>query len=117
MNNMEFHHNGHTYKRITRTNAKKAYNNGLAVHVFPCRLRPGTAWTGAGVVFHRDSEKEPFEKWENAFIYYNCNHEAGYYPAYYIPIIYVDSFTGRPASENRYSAVEQYDYSVLGVTK
>lgn len=117
MNNMEFTYNGHTYKRITRTKAKAAYNNGLAVYVFPCRLWPGTAWTGNGVVFHKDPEKEPFEKWENAFRFYNCNHETGYYPSYYIPVIYVDRFTGCPVPENTYGAVEAYDYSVLGVAE
>lgn len=117
MNNMEFTYNGHTYKRITRTNAKKAYNNGLSVFVFPCRLRPGTAWTGNGVVFHKDPEKEPFENWENAFRFYNCSHETGYYPSYYIPVIHVDRFTGNPVPESTYGAVESYDYSVLGVEK
>lgn len=31
----------HTFKRVNKTTARRAYNNGLRVILCPCNLRPG----------------------------------------------------------------------------
>lgn len=41
MNKYIYTKNGFTFERIDKKQAKRAYNNGLAIVVCPCNLRPG----------------------------------------------------------------------------
>ena len=70
------------FERITKTAARKLYNNGGAVTVCPCKLAPGGGWA-VGVTISNASGRD-FQKVINEFIFYNCNAAAGYYPAYYM---------------------------------
>lgn len=66
--------------RINKKRARKAYNNGQDVLVFPCNLRPDFF----GVVINNRRGRD-FDKVINEFEFYNCgNRETGRYAAYII---------------------------------
>lgn len=74
--------NGFTFKRINKTQARRAYNNGLRVVVCPVNLRPGYPWHPEIIVSGKSGTT--FNEMLNAFIYYNIrDNETGKYPAFY----------------------------------
>lgn len=104
--------NGFTFKRISRSKARTAYNNGLPVIACPVNLRPG--WPYHPEIIFRPNAGRSFEQTENSFIFYNIrNTETGYYPAYYIPVRMVDRFTGEAPTPKTLGTVETYDYRFL----
>lgn len=104
--------NGFTFKRINKTQARRAYNNGLRVVVCPVNLRPGYPWHPEIIVSEKSGET--FEKMLNAFIYYNIrDNETGKYAAFYIPVETVDRFTGEKPTAGTLGTVEQYAYSYM----
>lgn len=111
MNEYRYSESGHTFKRVSKTTARKAYNNGLRVILCPCKLRPGSPWYCEVNI----SGKAPatFEAQVNAFEYYNLNRETGRYTAFYIPVRTVDRFTGEAPTAETLGTVEEYDYSYL----
>lgn len=44
MNKYSFTNNGKTWERITKKQARAAYNNGLTVLFCPVNMRPFTPW-------------------------------------------------------------------------
>lgn len=95
MNMYYFDHNGFTFKRINKAAARRAYINGLDVIITPCNLRPFGTWAAGfrlnkrsreAFVLDRTGLINDFENLLNSFMYYNCSREAGYYPAFYIPV-------------------------------
>ena len=123
MINREFTHNGYTFKRVNKKTARKLYKNGLTILINPCNLHPFSMWTTA-YQLNRNSREQfvideigienDFNSWINSFEYYNCtNSETGKYASYYIPIKYVDPFTGTECDRDYYQAIEQYDYSFI----
>lgn len=104
--------NGFTFKRINKTQAQRAYNNGLRVVVCPVNLRPGYPWHPEISVSGKSGAT--FEEMLNAFIYYNIQgNETGKYAAFYIPVVLVDRFTGEKPTAATMGTVEQYDYSYM----
>lgn len=104
--------NGFTFKRINKTQARRAYNNGLRVVVCPVNLRPGYPWYPEIIVSGKSGET--FEEMLNAFIYYNIrDNETGKYPAFYIPVETVDRFTGEKPTAGTLGTVEQYAYGYM----
>ena len=84
MREYSFVKDGVTYKRISKTAAKKAYD-AKGVYICPCNIRPFGIW-GMGV-WVKSSSGEAFEKVVNAFEFYNCNsNETGKYAAFYIQV-------------------------------
>ena len=79
---------GLTYRRISKAKAHKIFNElGIA---FACPVKANLAcpWIGRPFAIRYDesdlkSRDERFEIWSNEVRWYNCNHEMGYYPAYY----------------------------------
>jgi hypothetical protein len=85
------------YKRITKKAAEKLYNNGVTIRICPVNINPVNVWglfadcnntehtkissDGFNTTVARNKE---FETVVNAYRYYNCNHETGYYPAFYV---------------------------------
>ena len=69
------------YQRITKREARKLYDNNTPVFITPCKCSPDSMWlTG----FEMVKEDQSFDEFINNFTYYNCNHELGNYPAFYI---------------------------------
>ena len=116
--------NGKTWERITKKQARAAYNNGLTVLFCPVNRRPFGMW-GGGVEINikRDTDIGILDKWTkensfdrtlNAFEFYNCtDNETGRYTAFYIPVVTVDRFTGEKPTAYTLGTVKQYDYSVM----
>ena len=84
------------YRRITKTEAARRYNAGEVVRITACKMHPCNLW-GEYSDVQKDSYTEvsgdgfnttvarnrEFNTVVNAFMYYNCNNEAGRYPAYW----------------------------------
>ena len=106
-------HNGKTWERINKKQAKAAYNNGLTVIFCPVNMRPFTPWH-----LEIDVNKNfwscdglSFEQVLNEFEYYNCTcNETGRYTAFYIPVEYVDRFTGLYPTPDTMGVSKQYAY-------
>ena len=102
---------GKTYTRISKAKARAAYNAGLEVVLCPVNLRPGAPWYPEITVCKEYSESETFEQVLNNFAFYNVRgKEIGHYPAFYIPVRYVDRFSGEPCNPGDAGAILEYDY-------
>ncbi len=116
MNKYSFTNNGKTWERITKKQARAAYNNGLTVLFCPVNMRPFTPWH-LEIDVNKNFEGYngvSFEKAVNAFEIYNCtDNETGRYTAFYIPVVTVDRFTGEKPTAATMGTLKQYDYSVL----
>ena len=81
--------NGKTWERITKKQARAAYNNGLTVLFCPVNMRPFTPWH-LEIDVNKNFEGYngvTFEKAVNAFEIYNCtDNETGYYTAFYLSV-------------------------------
>ena len=68
--------------KITKTLARKMYNNGEEVMIIPNKVRPNgmlASWTTKPA----DDLDADFDKLCNAIFYYNCSPETGMNLAYY----------------------------------
>ena len=66
--------------RVNKRRARKAYNNGQTVLVFPCNLRPD--FFGVTIQKSNDWDSD-FDKKINEFEFYNCsNSETGRYAGF-----------------------------------
>lgn len=124
MNKYSFTNNGKTWERITKKQARAAYNNGLTVLFCPVNMRPFGAWgNGVQINISHDTDIGILDKWTkensfdrvlNSFEFYNCiDNETGRYTAFYIPVVTVDKFTGETPTAYTLGTVKQYDYSVM----
>lgn len=98
MNNITINHGGYTFMRINKRTARRHYNNGESIIIVPVKC-----YTEVFAFETKENYNKirTFDNLVNEFEYYNCNHECGYYAAYYIPVvetesgyIYNDSFKG-----------------------
>ena len=79
------------YKKINKPTARKMYNCGFPIYLIPCKCRfvdpdsDDKFWITPVKISILDCEEEQnkFDRTVNAFEYYNCNVELGYYSAYY----------------------------------
>ena len=68
--------------RVNKTKARRLYNEGISIYLVACKMSPYSLWFSP---VELNQAREPdFNKAVNAFIYYNCMYETGYYPHYYI---------------------------------
>ena len=114
MNKYTYTKNGFTFERIDKRQARRAYNNGFAIVICPCNLRPGVPWYPGIVTSNKDGRT--FQEMLNAFTFYNIrDKETGHYPAFFIPVEYVDKFTGEKPTAKTKETVKQYAYKFMGV--
>lgn len=87
--------NGETFERVTRTIAKKAFEQGKTVYMCPDQSKPEVHGVRLGsertVEEMEDGELqsyfEEFEEIEDNFRFYACNKENGLRIAYYIELV------------------------------
>ena len=89
--------NGKTWERITKKQARAAYNNGEDILFCPVNMRPFGMWNmGAQINISQDTDIGILDKWTkensfdravNSFEFYNCiNSETGRYTAFYLSV-------------------------------
>lgn len=125
MRKYSYTENGFTFERIDRATARRAYINGLSVVACPVNLRPGEPYHPETVLNRKNREqftadeigvKNDFNNLINSFEYYNCiNSETGRYTAFYIPVVYVDRFTGETPTAATLGIVKQYNHKFMEV--
>lgn len=99
------------FERVTKKQARAAYNNGLTVLWCPVNLAPFTGW-GLEMPINADNwncDRKPFDEVLNEYEFYNCNSKTGKYPAFYIPVV-----TGLYGSFKD-DITKTYDYRFLEV--
>lgn len=118
MNKYTFLKDGFNFERIDKKAARIAYNNGLTVIFCPVNLRPGSPFL-LDMPINKNNQNctgQTFEQVLNAFEFYNCtSSETGRYTAFYIPVEYVDRFTGEAPTAATLGTVKQYNYKYMEV--
>lgn len=82
MKKYRFENGGKTWARVTKKQARAAYDIGLTVLFCPVKMRPFTPWH-LEIYVDKKSGCE-FISTVNSFEYYNCNSETGIYTAFYV---------------------------------
>ena len=82
MRNYSFENGGKTWARVTKKQARAAYDSGLTVLFCPVKKRPFTPWHLEAYVDKKSGRD--FNTQLSGFEYYNCNSETGRYTAFYI---------------------------------
>lgn len=102
MNKLEFAINNETMLvRVYKSSiAKKCFDHDLPVMVCPVNMYPLSKYYSCSVWIRKNDNYDTFDKAVNAFEYYNCNHETGYYTAFYIPMCRIDRFSGMKKAWN-----------------
>ena len=74
------------YVRVNKPTARKMYNYGLTVNLLPCKVSTNSVWIRPFAInkFESEYSENKFDRTVNAFQYYNCNTETGYYPSFYV---------------------------------
>lgn len=69
--------------RINKPTARKLFRQGKVIHLFPCKANIDSPWWNGGVQISLE-DGDTFDHLVNAFEWYNCNCETGYYTHYYV---------------------------------
>ena len=74
------------YVKVSKPIARKMYNYGLTVNLLPCKVSTNSIWIRPYTINKAESEnlENQFDRTVNAFQYYNCNTETGYYSSFYV---------------------------------
>ena len=83
MNNLTISDQASTYTRVSKTKARKLFDQGERIAACPVKLRPGYPW--APHMELRGVEDRTFDELVISFENYNCQlNETGYYAAFYV---------------------------------
>lgn len=75
-------------KRITRRTAQKlSETNEIPVYCFPVHANPASPFSLGIMMNVTPKEKDDFYARMYEFMYFNGNHQMGYYAAFYTPIM------------------------------
>ncbi len=77
-------YNDGTFKKVTKTTAKKLFNAGKAIYLLPCKANINSIWFTPYRVKNTDNTENKndfFNYLVNSFEYYNCTNETGKYRA------------------------------------
>ena len=72
------------FTRISKKQAQKLFDAGQEIYLCPVKMNPANPYWSMAMPCQKDENWDDFEKLISNFVYYNCNHETGYYPAFYI---------------------------------
>lgn len=96
MNNYTVKDNaGQTWKRVSKSAARKAFDNGQAVHVCACNLMPFGYWQAGGTlrpgIEQHETKFNESEHWVDWFArqysWHNCTgRETGLYASFYVQV-------------------------------
>ena len=67
--------------RVNRKQARDYYEMGHTVRMYPSKINPDSMY---GQSFGPIPADEDFTRYENSFMYYNCNEECGRRVHYYV---------------------------------
>lgn len=83
MYNFEFIKDGKKWHRVDKRVARKTFNAGGWVRLYPSRVCPSSVWVGSVDIRYKYSCGN-FDAIINEFEYYNCNSEVGNSVNYFI---------------------------------
>jgi hypothetical protein len=80
------------YARVSKREARKAYDRGATVWLCPVKLLPFSGWHPECALSKARIEHPvtgwagewTFDELVDNFASYNCTHETGYYPSYWV---------------------------------
>lgn len=78
------------YQRISKPNARNRFADGATIYICPNKINPANPMFPP-VAIRYDSEadipaEKAFDNFINDYSFFNCFHEVGNYPAYYIKV-------------------------------
>lgn len=73
-----------TLERISKRAARRVYDNGGELTIIACKLSPENTFYNFGITTNKTRCGASFDQFVNAYEFYNCNYECGYYAAFYI---------------------------------
>lgn len=78
-----------TLKQLTKTQARKQYENGATIYLLASNMTIDNPWQGLCPI-HKDSGvaimNPTFDNMVSDFKYYNCDNERGKYVQYFVAI-------------------------------
>lgn len=72
--------------RVTKPVARKLHRAGAAVTVVPCNIRVDNVWRMGYTITKSNCEVGLFDREIDAYEWYNCNAEVGYYASFYVGV-------------------------------
>ena len=75
---------GKTIKRVTKSEARRLFNQGIDIQIIPCKCNP-TSLYYTGIWYNSAATDADFDTLVRNFEVYNCNYnETGKYAAFYV---------------------------------
>lgn len=83
--------NGIYHARVSRRKAINAFSNGIPVIATPVNMDPFNPYWSTAITLDPEkcdsgNRETYFKRMVNSLEYFNCNHECGYYAAFYIQV-------------------------------
>lgn len=74
------------FRKITKREARKRYDENLPIHLIACKMKPGYPFNLGMTIFPSECKAvgQDFDAAIGEFSLYNCANDVGYYPAYYV---------------------------------
>ena len=75
-----------TIVQIAKQRARRLYEQGKTIYLQSCNMRFNNMWQSACPVSHetRAWDEQTFDSIVNEYTYYNCDHERGKYPTFFV---------------------------------
>ena len=83
---------GEKFRRVNKTEARNLAAQDVPIGVCACNMDPFNPYWNMCAWYHQTEEQNALDGYDDldSFVtdyeYYNCNHETGYYAAYYVQI-------------------------------
>lgn len=84
---------GEKFKRINKTEARNRAARGESIGVCACNMDPFNPYWSMCAWYHPEEEAaaivdgfDTLDQFVNAYEYYNCSYETGYYASFYVEV-------------------------------